>query len=667
MSEQLITVPTADVERHARRQAQLVKARAAYDARRYRANHHATTEVKQRDKPFIGWDGEGPRDAGYALFGNSEGYEICHPYLGTKECLDLVLDCEYDNPNAIHVWFGSNYDVSNILKDIGWKRFSALKHWTQCVWEDFEIEHIPGKWFQVKGRGMVAKIFDIHSFFGGSYVKALTDMGIGTKEEISFLTSEKARRGEFVWAEIDEIRDYWRLELLLMPQLCDKLRDNFVDAGFDVRSWHGPGSLANLAMRKHNISKARKESPGEVKRAAKYAFAGGRFEMFRGGLVEGTVYNADIHSAYPYFCTQLPNLSAGYWRKGRGFELGKYGIYRIRYKVAASPLKPFPLFHRLEGGQVVWDNMVEGWYWSPEAELVAHDVGAEFLESWIFEEYDSADKPFAWIADYYRQRLEYIKEGSVLELTIKLIINSVYGQLAQRTGWDRHKRTAPKSHQLEWAGYITSACRAAVYRVARRSGNALLSIDTDGLFATRPFHDLDMGPDLGKWEVKEYDGGIFWQSGIYALKKGDEWVKGKTRGIPKGRYQPEDLIDALGRGENLKLTRNKFIGYGLALNGQRDRLNTWEKEPVELVFGGEGKRYHNEVKWCEKHCKGGLHEFIARPTRFNPEDSIVSYPHYLPWEEGDELAEGRKRLIDDLTYFDVNGLDAEDGWVMDYA
>jgi hypothetical protein len=676
MPERLITVPTAVVERHAKRQEQQRRSRAAYN-RRNGITSHDPHRPKQRDKEFIGWDGEGPRDAGYALFGSSAGDEICHPYLSTKECLDTILDRESANPNAIHVWYGSNYDVSNILKDVSWKQYSALKHWNKTVWHDYQLEHIPGKWFTVKRDGVTAKLFDICSFFGGTYVNALLDLGIGTADEIALLTSEKARRSEFLYSEIDEIRNYWRLELRLMPELCYKLRDAFLDAGFDVRSWHGPGALANMAMRKHGVFECKADTPKEVRYAAKCAFAGGRFEMFRGGWIRRRIYNYDIHSAYPYFATMLPNLAKGQWRIGRDYEPGKFAVYHIRYKTAHDPMRPYPLFHRLEGGDVVWDSNVNGWYWGPEAELVASDPDATFIESYVFDEDNPNDRPFAWLADYYNKRREYKDAGSVIQLTFKLIINAIYGQLAQRAGWDRKKRLAPRSHQLEWAGYITSACRAAVYRAAISCGEKLVSIDTDGIYAFGPAtSDLDIGSDLGQWELEEFDSGIFWQSGIYTLREdlgypadlGYGWVKGKTRGIPKGRYGPQDLIDALGRGEALQLTRNVFTGYGLALNGQRDRLNTWSTEPVAIVFGGEGKRYHNDVMWCgrKNHCADGIHEFIPRPHRWHPEDTVVSQPHYLPWEEVDRVTDSRKRLIDDLTYFDANHLDDDEIWVSDY-
>src|SRR5580692_1236035 len=159
MPEEIIVIPTAVAEAHVRRTEQLRRARASYNLRNPDSKN--ANRVKQRDKRFIAWDGEGPRDAGYALFGNSDGDEICHPFLSTVECLDLILDNELSNPDAIHVWYGSNYDVSMILHDMPWKQYSALKHWTKTIWRDYSIEHIPGKWMTIKRGGIVAKVFDI--------------------------------------------------------------------------------------------------------------------------------------------------------------------------------------------------------------------------------------------------------------------------------------------------------------------------------------------------------------------------------------------------------------------------------------------------------------------------------------------------------------------------
>lgn len=609
--------------------------------------------IPNSERPFIFWDGEGPRDAGYALFGSSAGDEICHPFLSTTECLDLLLSSARTNPDAIHISFGFNYDASMILADLPWRCLQALRKFGATYWHDYEIEHIPHKWFKVRKGGVSVQVFDIRSFFAGSYVSALLDMGIGGAD-VEAIAADKKRRSVFAWADIDSIRRYWLLELKYGPILAERLRAAFLGAGYDLRSWHGPGALARMAIRRHNVYDAMAESPLAVKIAARYAFAGGRFEMFRGGYIQERIYNADLRSAYPAYARCLPNLARGSWRRGTNYEHNKFGVYHIRYASQdTDPLAIHPLFYRNDAGIVSWPQRCEGWYWGPEAELVADNPDATFLEAWIFDEDDNADRPFRWIEEYYERRAILKKLGNPLQLTFKLIINSVYGQLAQRTGWDKKNKLPPKTHQLEWAGYITSACRAAVYRAAKTVGSKLVSIDTDGIYALAPIGVVP-GPRLGEWELEEYDEGIFWQSGIYALKQDGEWKKGKTRGIPKGSYTPEQLRDCIRDGRPLQIPVKSFIGYGLALNGQFEALNTWRTEVREIVFGGQGKRYHNELHYCPKRCKGGIHHFIPLPS-FNRD--IHSKPHYLPWLKNDPYYELRKNLHADYVAYDNNDAD----------
>lgn len=644
-------IPRAQVERNRERH------------RRYNRKRPRKTGVLNSERPFIFWDGEGPQDAGYALFGSSNGDEICHPFLSTSECLDLLLACERDNPDAIHIAFGFNYDASMILHELPWRCLNALKVYGATWWHEYEIEHIPHKWFKVSKDGITAQVFDIRNFFPGSYLGALDAMGIGTGDERAIIAEGKAGRAIFRFADIDNIRRYWRTELKLGPELAGKLRESFLGAGFDLRSWHGPGALARMALDKHGVANSMADTPYDVREAARYAFAGGRFEMVRGGHVQGKVYNADIRSAYPGFARNLPNLARGTWRYGRDYETGKFAIYHIVYNSPITdPLHIHPLFRRESNGVVQWPNHVEGWYHAPEAALVQNDSSAVFLEAWIFDEDDETDRPFAWIEEYYERRQFLKRMGNPLELTFKLVINSVYGQLAQRSGWDRKHRKAPRTHQLEWAGYITSACRAHVYRIAAQCGDKLVSIDTDGIYSMAPI-PVVAGTRLGEWELNEYDEGIFWQSGIYCLRTNDKgWEKGRTRGIPKGAYTPGELLTAMESDERLHLTVHTFVGYGLALNSQYDRWNRWSDDSREIVFGGQGKRYHNVPLYCRKgKCPGnGIHNFIPPPDP--PKRSYRSVPHYLPWLHNNPALVHNKLLIGDYIAYNENDIDEDELW-----
>lgn len=646
----------SDIVAKVERERELTKMR---DLKRRSNNPYRYTH-KVDDRPFVFWDGEGPRDAGYALFGNSDGLEICKPHLSTQECLELICSAK----PGIHCWYGGNYDVSMILHNLSWRQLKRLKTNNVTVYRGYRIEYVPRKWFVVSNGKTRIKIFDVVSFFATNFQTAVSNFRVATESEIRLLTENKARRDKFLWSEIEDIKIYWRLELKLGVKLMDQLRIVFRDAGFNVRSWHGPGALARMALKRHHVELAMAKCPAPVRLAAMFAFAGGRFEMTHGGLINGTIYNADLRSAYPHFARMLPNLARGKWRYTNNYEPGKFAVYHIAYHSEDGTRdRVFPLFRRLETGEVIWPREVEGWYWSPEAELVWNDPDAQIIEGWCFDEEDKNDRPFAWITDYFDKRMVLKKVGNPAEFTFKLIINSVYGQLAQRTGWNKKKRTPPCYHQLEWAGYITSACRAQMYKLATGIHHEnLVSIDTDGIYATESL-PVRATSGLGGWEVSEYPAGLFWQSGIYSLAdESGNWTRGKTktRGIPKGTYSTEHMLDCLRKGTPLSMVKHVFVGFGLALNGQYDRLNQWYDETHVFDFGGKGKRYHNKYR-CPEYCDtggSGVHTFIQRPVRPG-----MSYPHQLPWLEPDSQV---RLTHSDLVFFDGNDLSEDDEWAWEY-
>jgi hypothetical protein len=600
------------------------------------------------------------------------------------------MECELEHPDAIHISFGFNLDVSYILKDLPHRCLTRLHWWGKTVWGDWEIEHIPHKWFTVKRGQVKARIYDVHTFFPGNYVSALVKFNVGSKEDLSIITSGKAQRPDFMWADIEEIREYWRIECKLGPLLAEAVREALDRASYIPRSWHGPGAVARMALKRHCIYDAMAKCPKKVQEAAKYAFAGGRFELVLAGHIPGPLWEADINSAYPFYAIMLPNLAKGKWRIGKDYEPGKFAVYHIRYDAPYDPIGLYPLFRRYDDGLVAWVNEVEGWYWAPEAELVKDDPNATFVEALYFDEIDINDRPFAFLGEYFRRRKEADARGDILGYPYKIIINAIYGQLAQRAGWDKRKKLPPKSHQLEWAGFITSACRAEVYKAALACGDKLISINTDSVQALCPI-PVPEGKLLGQWKVEKYSEAIVWQSGIYFLREeldydlalGYGWIKAKTRGIPKGTYTAEDLRECVRTMEPLKLTKHNFYGYGMADNGSWDRFNSWVDEPHDFYLGGTGKRTHGikggilTKAWCKKYCTGDTHRLQLKPADrpfkdYDPDNPMrkglprdtMSVAHWLPWLDGPNSA---KQVAADIEIWDLELLDKDEEWVLDYA
>ncbi len=698
--------------------------------------------------PFVMWDGEAPQDTGYSLFGSSLGHEICHPRLSTEECFDLLLQARQEYPESIHVIFGGRYDFDEICRQsMPYDRLSRLKTTGHVFWHGYTIQQAEGKFFTLKKDGVSITVYEIFGWFHKAYARALEDYGIGpwkssltaqsaetrsglslrhalsvlirSKQQDSLSqqdasTSElplsevigglgslteaeivhcgKSARGEFLWEDIELIRRYMRLELKYGPVLMDKIREIVLAAGFNPRSWYGPSALALEALRKNKIQQYMGKVPEPVLRASQFAYAGGRFETFRGGVLE-PVYTYDKNSAYMAAALQLPCLAHGEWRKAQKYEHGKFALYHIRYdsrmraieNPVASATYPYPLFYRDKHGNVSWPNRVESWYWAPEAELVKDDPDAYFTEAWVFDQ-ACTHKPFAFVSEWYRKRLllESLPASNPSRRAgkaFKWALASVYGQLARAVGFDRFRKQSPKYHQLEWAGYITSQCRADMWNLAIQAGDKLISIDTDSVTAMCPL-TVNEGDQLGQWKSMEAEHGVFFQSGVFALQRGSDWIETKSRGIEEDKFtrrvpvSPEMMISAMHDGRAIELKpRKRYVSVRMALNHRLSEMGEWKTHPADTIsFGGNGKRYHREstckprnggVQFCRSSDE---HVFVPRRQlpgsheEFMLTDVPKSQPHLLPWRD-DMTGQLDKNLIADILWVDPEQIDMDDEWI----
>lgn len=621
-------------------------------------------------RPFVAWDGEGYNayrvgidhvvhiEHRYMVFGSSSGHRVRGIELSTSACLDTILRAEREAPESIHVGFAFDYDVNMILRDVSWRGLAVLRDAGKCRFGEYRIEHIPHKMFTVYRPGWgKATIYDVFGFFHCSYVKALDKYGVGSPEAIARIKAGKALRGHFSYADIEQVTAYMSDELSVMPELMECVREAAYGGGFYIRQWHGPGALATYAIKYNEIDKRmskKRKVPDDVKLARRSAHAGGRFMLWRAGLLLSPVYTADINSAYVWACSLLPALDTGRWERvpanriESARDIADFGLYHIEYDAkerwqeATYGGKPFPLFHRSGNGSLTWPYRVENWYWSPEASLVAGSRHARFLEAWIFR--SDGTRPFEWVHDAYNRRLALQDPDhyNPAEKAYKWGLAAIPGKFGMKVGWDKTTRTEPRFHQIEWAGYIMSYCRAQSYQgacgVAKRGG--LVSIDTDGVTSTVPFNESELpggvSTGLGAWKLEEYTGGLFWQNGIYWLRnEAGEWDEAKSRGVPKGHIPFELAMEVREQSDDfrnvkesvIKLDRTRFVGYGQALRGQRDKWRQWITDPVRIQFGGLGKGTH--VPDMCLRCLG-RDEPLHTITHFPPKD-VFSEPHKLPW------------------------------------
>lgn len=547
--------------------------------------------------------------------------------------------------------------------------------------QTYILRFAKGKWFSVtrldpdydrkkrNHKKVTVRIDDIFSFFACSFIKAYEDL-IGSVPDI--IEKGKAGRSSFSLEEFDEVVKYWSVETSMMKELADELRKRVYGAGLRIKDWHGPGALASFAMRSHGIKQAMASSPDDVRLAARYAYAGGRFELYKIGRIEGPIYGIDINSAYPNAIAKLPSLTNGEWfhvhadeireTLSSGNKLPSFGIWKTRLRSrerAGYELRPSPLFHRDLDHNISFPWYTDGWYYSHEAYL-AYREGAEILEGWLYQPLDGK-RPFEWISDMYDTRRDWKRRGIPSQLALKLCMNSIYGKLAQRIGWDEEKRRIPPWHQLEWAGWVTSYTRAMLYSVIRRIPlQHLVAVETDGIYTTYSPDRLGIqhSESLGEWEISEYEEMMYVQSGMAWLKDPKKgWIQ-KRRGLDGCRDQylhtPEtcdcdatfnlntcrEYLQSLGPGKDWqpfvgKTTR--FVGLGQALQSKKALLDThcvWETRSREINTGRMGKRIHVH-RMCRACTNGATAMEQSHDLVINSRSVLDprSYPHDIPWEQ----------------------------------
>jgi len=404
-------------------------------------------------------------------------------------------------------------------------------------WRDYQVQYL-ARAVTIKRKDKRVKIWDVGPFFQSSFVKALEAWGIG-KTEIESIRRMKDKRSQFT--NDDDIESYCLKECALLAQLTTELDGAHRDAGLPLRSWHGPGATANMALRHMGIKGKRGNIPGEVRRLAEYAFFGGRFEHATIGKV-GDCYGYDIVSAYPYECYSLPCLEHSTWeRTTKETDIQDNPQALVSFKVVDCGEQCWgPLPCRMRDGTIVWARGgFTGYAWGKEFNEASKAwQGIHFQYAWQLKR-DCDCRPFGMVLDWFRERERIGKDGKGKAL--KLVLNSIYGKLAQSVGH-------PQYRSLIWAGMITSGTRARLLQIIAQDPYNVVATATDGLSTHKPVN-VGLAPladdRLGSWEQKQHPNMILVRPGIYWS---DDQLKARGLGLKQLKSYRSRVMYAIQKG-----------------------------------------------------------------------------------------------------------------------
>jgi DNA polymerase type B, organellar and viral len=510
--------------------------------------------------------------------------------IGTLQALAFLSRLKHDNPNTILVGFWFGYDVNMILRDMPWPALEVLWKRGSVFWKGWRVDWMPGKYFGAAGPlGEKFRLYDVHGFFQGSFLKALASWGIGDAKRLAIIERGKLARGTFTAKGAAKTLEYARTECDYLAELCEALRSAFAQAGFQPVGWYGAGAAAaglmkNEGVRAHITPDT--ELRPDVLDICERAYFGGRVEL----LLQGEhkrAYSHDLASAYPAALASMPT-NRGKWRKVRKPDgpLDTNGIYLCRWNLdALAPVMPFP--HRTKGN-IYYPTHGEGWYHSVEIEAArALHPSIEVCRGYVFVP-ESAALPFAFVPQLFEERREAKRLGEAREKAYKLALNSLYGKLAQRQGW---RDDPPPYRCTYWAGRITAWTRAQLLLKVAEAPDAIISFATDGILSTSPLSADDTG-ELGSWESETWENVLTVQPGVYFGSRDGKPIF-KSRGWNAKEIDTDTLRFAWrsqGPAAELTVPARRFVGLGMALHrNDRSAWRSWPDTTRDLRFAPSRK------------------------------------------------------------------------------
>lgn len=611
----------------------------------------------RENETVIAWDGEGwgkPKHV-YGLLANSVGDLLISDNLNhslhTLDILDLLWRTGVANPDAYMVTYGGTYDWNHWISDINKPTAIALHEKFPIRLKPFEVS-FNGMWFEVSKNGFKVTIWDVWRFWGCPFAQAVKETwpdfhGLRKIEEF------KAYRNEFQKlvdnGRLDEIIEYNNLELEALVGLVLRMFKHFEEAKIRRPSaLTGAGAVAGSLLIQHQVAKYNDKLPDGVYQAALRANFGGRIEAWKYGVSPpgSKFYSHDIRSAYPFALRFLPALTGGKWEHCDKDKIEddwnqRFSLWHIEWDYYNSKNKKptdrgFPFAFRDKGGSVLFPTTGRGWHWWPEV-ITARNMGFDFkiTEGYIFTPLIPT-LPFAWMDTRYEQRRRLKRDGfEGASRLLKYGINATWGKTAQARGYTEDH--PPRHHNIAWAGWVTSHCRATIFDGAMQDPDSVVYMMTDSLGTTKRLN-LPEGDALGQWEIKEYPYAMVLQAGVSFLWDDSGKRVDKFRGFDKDSIDPKYILrkwrDNIEDNERHPLlvpaSRPVTLGSALSSDDWFEKWNTWQDHSRELdLYGGDGKRW--APNWRKQ--KPWLRFEELKPWGFlTLEDEIESAPFEPKWE-----------------------------------
>ncbi|MDH5463596.1 MAG: DNA polymerase [Nitrosopumilus sp.] len=372
------------------------------------------------------------------LLANNAGNRLDLEQISLDKALKFLFSRRYENSWCF--FWNLHYDARIILRmillELSPKELSAYYRTGKCTVLGYSIQYIEKKKLSIKKKHHSVNFFDIQQFY---FEKSLVDAYQKSirKLDVKYLEMKDKREKfskEYYRKNRKQVREYCIKDCILTKELSEHWIDLFYDAfKFYPSHWISSGYLAEKIMINNGINiPLFKDTPEQIQEFAQNTYRGGRIELVEKGYIKDACI-VDINSAYPYTLTKVPDLTTGKWKHVKKLQKNAViGFFKIKANIPQTKhIAPFPFNVR----QKIVYPVGEFITFVTLAELQSCEDSSwyEILDSWQYCD-DNPTYPYKKIIQkWYDQRQKLKKEKNPMEQPFKIILNSIYGKMAQIT------------------------------------------------------------------------------------------------------------------------------------------------------------------------------------------------------------------------------------------
>lgn len=533
-------------------------------------------------------------------------------YRSTDNLYDLLSFLTYKPYRQTVNWFYNlEYDTNALLAYLSYDKRLKIAQENTVDYEDYRIEIIPKKRLRIgtissndKSKNTTT-FYDLAQFYEMQKLVNLAKKTSYAKIEVEDIAQINYDKYKTDLTYQDLINSRCTIDCKITKELADQFT-NKISGVVNINRYISKASIARQYVLE-NIKESLNLPSIALMQAALNAYHAGHIETCKLGFFD-KVHNIDINSAYPFTTSQLYDPT-GKFKHSKEYEPDTaYSFYHIEIDYEDPYLTP--IWVNIKNKNYHPNGKVDIWVTQMELEFfMLKGFDFQILAAYHLLKRLDHEQPFMnLVHDLYDKRIEAKKDGDPIQLTYKIILNSIYGvtintiELLDKENETDNFEISPEGKLLFYgskfkatnmynplfAAYITAGTRIQLFTDLYKHLDKLIAINTDGVYLSRPAK-VPVSNRLGDYSHDIVNKILVMGSGRHFSFFEDGLVDNddsKFRSIPKQPQEIYNLMENNREGSTLAITREKPIKLkeSTRVAKFKDRFNQFRPVTKQVSF-----------------------------------------------------------------------------------